>query len=733
MDDTMTGKAVADGAAPMQNAAGQNEAGQNKAGHDKAGHNEAGAKGAAGGAAPKRKQALPLLALGSLGVVFGDIGTSPLYALRQVFHDNPPLAHEPASVIGILSLIIWAVALAVCVKYTLLVMRADNDGEGGTLAMLGLIEKSDPPKPRVGPSVLVLLVLFGSALLYGDGVITPSISVLSAVEGLGVATSALKPVVLPLSVIILVALFLVQSRGTAAVGKLFGPVMLLWFSAIGGLGAWSLWQTPAILQCLNPVTGLAFLTHHGWQGYATLGAVVLAFSGVEALFADMGHFGRAPIVLAWYFVCLPGLVLNYLGEGALLLRDPHAGAEPFFGLVPHVALYPMVALSTAATVIASQALISGVFSLTQQAVNMGLAPPYRILHTSQDTSGQVYMPLINVLLMIGCVAIVLAFRSSDALGNAYGLAVIGTMTVTSIVFFIVMRRVWRWHLLVALPIMLAFLVFDVSFLGANLIKLLEGAWVPLAIGLCIFLLLWCWTLGRARFARALMQWAMPIEEFQRGIGAAGWHAGVHDHGAGPRAADRQARLAARQLRLCAGAFVACGDDAVGLCARGGPGGDRRSGRWAVHGGDAVRVHGIAARGRRIAGGFAVSLGGDGVRAGAADCFRRVFVCGADCAFGVYVLAAHGAVAERAVSIAAQPDDFRGDGAGDLAAGTRCFLKTRTETLFHFSSSAINSSIIIVPFAWANVRWPAFATGMRRVFGTVSMRRARKLSRRCSGS
>jgi KUP system potassium uptake protein len=519
MDDTMTGKAVADGAAPMQNAAGQNEAGQNKAGHDKAGHNEAGAKGAAGGAAPKRKQALPLLALGSLGVVFGDIGTSPLYALRQVFHDNPPLAHEPASVIGILSLIIWAVALAVCVKYTLLVMRADNDGEGGTLAMLGLIEKSDPPKPRVGPSVLVLLVLFGSALLYGDGVITPSISVLSAVEGLGVATSALKPVVLPLSVIILVALFLVQSRGTAAVGKLFGPVMLLWFSAIGGLGAWSLWQTPAILQCLNPVTGLAFLTHHGWQGYATLGAVVLAFSGVEALFADMGHFGRAPIVLAWYFVCLPGLVLNYLGEGALLLRDPHAGAEPFFGLVPHVALYPMVALSTAATVIASQALISGVFSLTQQAVNMGLAPPYRILHTSQDTSGQVYMPLINVLLMIGCVAIVLAFRSSDALGNAYGLAVIGTMTVTSIVFFIVMRRVWRWHLLVALPIMLAFLVFDVSFLGANLIKLLEGAWVPLAIGLCIFLLLWCWTLGRARFARALMQWAMPIEEFQRGIGA----------------------------------------------------------------------------------------------------------------------------------------------------------------------------------------------------------------------
>jgi KUP system potassium uptake protein len=274
------------------------------------------------------------------------------------------------------------------------------------------------------------------------------------------------------------------------------------------------------LQCLNPATGLAFMVHHGWQGYATLGAVVLAFSGVEALFADLGHFGRAPIVLAWYSVCLPGLLLNYLGEGALLLRDPHAGAEPFFGLVPHLALYPMVALSTAATVIASQALISGVFSLTQQAVNMGLAPPYRILHTSKDTSGQVYMPLINVLLMIGCLAIVLAFRSSDALGNAYGLAVIGTMTCTSIVFFVVMRRVWHWNLLLAAPILLAFLVFDVAFLGANLIKLLEGAWVPLAIGLVIFLLLWCWTLGRARFQRALMQWAMPLEEFRRSIG--GW-------------------------------------------------------------------------------------------------------------------------------------------------------------------------------------------------------------------
>jgi KUP system potassium uptake protein len=460
---------------------------------------------------------LPALALGALGVVFGDIGTSPLYALRQVFHDNPPLASDPAAVTGILSLILWAVVLAVCVKYTLLVMRADNDGEGGTLAMLGLIQRNDPPPRYAPPGALVLLVLFGSALLYGDGVITPSISVLSAVEGLDVATSALKPAVLPLATGILVALFVLQRYGTGAVGRLFGPVMLLWFAAIGALGAVSLLRAPAILACLNPVAGLHFMVTHGWKGYATLGAVVLAFSGVEALFADLGHFGRRPIVLAWYFLVLPGLLLNYLGQGALLLHNPKAGAEPFYGLVPHWGLYPMVALATAATVIASQALISGAFSLTRQAVNMGLAPPYRIRHTSEETSGQVYMPLINALLMVGCVAIVLSFRSSDALGNAYGLAVIGTMTVTSIVFFIVMRRVWHWHLAVALPVLIGFMAFDLTFLGANLAKLLQGAWVPLAIGLCVFCLLWAWTFGRARYGRALAAWAMPVTQFRRDV------------------------------------------------------------------------------------------------------------------------------------------------------------------------------------------------------------------------
>jgi KUP system potassium uptake protein len=463
---------------------------------------------------------LPLIMLGALGVVFGDIGTSPLYALRQVFHDNPALASDPSAVTGIVSLILWAVILAVCVKYTLLVMRADNDGEGGTLAMLGLIQSKVPPKIYAAPGALVLLVLFGSALLYGDGMITPSISVLSAVEGLDVATSALKPAVLPLAAGILVSLFLVQRRGTQAVGQLFGPVMLLWFVSIGALGVAGLWQTPAILRCLNPQAGIAFMVSHGWKGYATLGAVVLAFSGVEALFADLGHFGRRPIVLAWYCVALPGLMLNYLGQGALLLRNPYAGGEPFYGLVPHAALYPMVALSTAATVIASQALISGAFSLTHQAVNMGLAPPYRVAHTSRDSSGQVYMPVINSVLMVGCLAVVLSFRSSDALGNAYGLAVIGTMTVTSIVFLVVMRRVWRWNWAAALGVFVGFMIFDLAFLGANLAKLLEGAWVPLAIGVCVFLLLWAWTLGRARFGRALGAWAMPVAQFRRDI--AGW-------------------------------------------------------------------------------------------------------------------------------------------------------------------------------------------------------------------
>jgi KUP system potassium uptake protein len=326
--------------------------------------------------------------------------------------------------------------------------------------------------------------------------------------------------VLPISAGILLALFLVQHRGTEAVGRFFGPIMLAWFLAIGAAGTFAILQHPAVLACFNPVYGVRFLLTHGWTGYGTLGAVVLAFSGVEALFADLGHFGRKPIIMAWYFLVLPGLYLNYLGQGALLLHDPHAAAEPFFSLVPSWGIYPMVILSTLATVIASQALISGAFSLTRQAVNMGLAPHYAVRHTSAEASGQVYMPVVNTFLMVGCLTVVLTFRSSDALGNAYGLAVIGTMTITSIVFFIVTRRVWHWPLITAVPLMLAFLGFDLVFLGANLAKILEGAWVPLAIGILVFTLLAMWTTGRARYRRALEDWSMKIEDFRQCMG--GW-------------------------------------------------------------------------------------------------------------------------------------------------------------------------------------------------------------------
>ena len=463
---------------------------------------------------------LPVAMLGALGVVFGDIGTSPLYAVQQVFTDTPGFARDPSAITGVLSLILWAVFLAVCVKYTMFVLRADHDGEGGTLAMLGLIQQTDPPRPFAAPGVLTLLVLFGSALLYGDGMITPSISVLSAVEGLNVATDALKPYVLPLAVVILAALFLVQSRGTEAVGRLFGPVMLVWFVTIGVLGVASILKHPAVLVCFGPLLGARFLVSHGWTGYATLGAVVLAFSGVEALFADLGHFGRRPIILAWYGLVLPGLLLNYLGQGSLLLRDPHQADKPFYGLLPHWGIYPMVALSTAATVIASQALISGAFSLTRQAVNLGLAPRYSVRHTSAESGGQVYMPVVNGFLMIGCLAVVLGFRSSSALGNAYGLAVIGTMTITSLVFFVVTRRVWHWPLWTAVPLVAAFLTFDFAFLGANLAKILQGAWVPLVIGAFVFTLLTIWTIGRARYRRALASWSMQTADFKNGM--TGW-------------------------------------------------------------------------------------------------------------------------------------------------------------------------------------------------------------------
>jgi KUP system potassium uptake protein len=461
-----------------------------------------------------------VLTLGALGVVFGDIGTSPLYALQQCCQNLHEKSVVPASVLGILSLIVWSLILVVCVKYLTFIIRADHSGEGGTLAMLALIQSNRAQRAMAAPGALVLMVLFGSALLYGDGVITPAISVLSAVEGIKMVAPGAAAFVVPASVGILVGLFLLQSRGTGTVGKLFGPVMVVWFLSIAVTGVAGILHAPQVLQALNPLAGLEFITHHGWTGFLVLGAVVLCFTGAEALFADLSHFGRLPIELGWYGLVLPALVLNYFGQGALLLVHPTDIDNPFYALVPHGLLYPMVALATLATVIASQALISGVFSLTEQAIHMGYFPRFNIVHTSRYQQGQIYIGVVNYLLMAACVLIVLGFRSSESLGSAYGLAVIGTMTVTSLAYFVVLRDVWKWPLAGAIALVGFFLLIDLTFLAGNIVKVAEGAWVPLVLGLLVFAIFWIWTTGRARYLQAVKTWAMPLDQFLREI--KGW-------------------------------------------------------------------------------------------------------------------------------------------------------------------------------------------------------------------
>lgn len=458
---------------------------------------------------------IPSLALGALGVVFGDIGTSPLYAFRQCFIDLHTGKADPSSVIGILSLIFWSLVLVVCIKYVTFVMRAEHEGEGGILAMLALIHaKRSPFVPR-SPGAVTLIVFFGAALIYGDGVITPAISVLSAVEGIKIVSPAAQGFVVPVSVGILAGLFLLQSRGTGRVGHLFGPIMCIWFVTMAILGGMGVFRAPAVLQALNPYSGFLFFANHGWQAVLTLGGVVLCFSGAEALFADLGHFGRLPIVLAWYGLVLPALLLNYFGQGAMLLQNPTQLQHPFFTLVPQALLYPMVGLATLATIIASQALIAGAFSLTEQAVYMGYFPRLQVIHTSKDQRGQTYVPAINFGLMAACIAVVLAFQSSEKLGGAYGLAVIGTMAATSLTYYTVLRRVWRWRQLSALTLAGAFLLLDSTFLVGNIVKVTSGAWLPLVLGLLIFAVFWIWTDGRVRFHRALRAWSMPISAFKR--------------------------------------------------------------------------------------------------------------------------------------------------------------------------------------------------------------------------
>ncbi len=458
---------------------------------------------------------LALLGLTALGVVYGDIGTSPLYALRECFKPEYGLAVNEANVHGILSLIVWSLILVVSVKYIVFIMKADNRGEGGILALLALLlQRTHRTADSKTRSLLVALGLFGAALLYGDGIITPAVSVLSAVEGIEVATPAFAHWVVPLTLVILFGLFMFQKLGTGRVGVTFGPVMMVWFVSIGALGLREILNAPAVLSAFNPWYAFAFFFEHNLRAFFVLGAVVLAVTGAEALYADMGHFGKRPIRFAWFAIALPCLLLNYFGQGALVLRGGiEAAANPFYLLTPKPLLIPMVVLATMAAIIASQALISGAFSLTQQSVQLGYSPRVQIIHTSRKEVGQVYIPEVNWALMVGCLLLVLAFRSSSGLAAAYGIAVTGTMAITSILYAVVARSRWGWSKLAVGALTALFLLVDVAFLVANAIKIEFGGWVPLAIATVIFTLMSTWKRGRAQLGELLQRGSLPLSLF----------------------------------------------------------------------------------------------------------------------------------------------------------------------------------------------------------------------------
>ena len=456
---------------------------------------------------------LYVLALSALGVVYGDIGTSPLYAFKESFGEHYGLLATRANVLGILSLIFWALVLIISIKYLIFVMRADNRGEGGILALTALILPRDRTLRR--RTYLLAVGLFGAALLYGDGIITPAISVLSAVEGLEEVTPFFQPYVVPITVVILIGLFLVQKRGTGGVGVVFGPVVLLWFTTLGVLGVRQIIRAPEVLASINPWYGVEFFVHNGWHGFLVLGSVFLVVTGGEALYADMGHFGKKPIRLAWFAVALPGLLLNYMGQGALQLATPgdQLTGHPFFDLAPRWALLPLVLLATAATVIASQAVISGAFSLTRQAVQLGYTPRVQIEHTSEREIGQIYIPSVNWALMLATIALVISFQSASNLAAAYGVAVTTTMVITTLLFYVVARERWRWSVLHVLPLAVFFLIIDFAFFSANILKLPQGGWVPLVLALIIFMLMDTWKRGRAVLGQRLRERSMPIDLF----------------------------------------------------------------------------------------------------------------------------------------------------------------------------------------------------------------------------
>jgi KUP system potassium uptake protein len=466
---------------------------------------------------PRSPAALAVVTLAALGVVYGDIGTSPLYALRECFHGPHAIEVTRGNVLGVLSLIVWSLIVVISIKYLTFVMRADNQGEGGILALMALV----PVDYRSAKSrgVLVALGLFGAALLYGDGMITPAISVLGAMEGLTTATPAFAPYVVPLTVAVLVGLFLIQSHGTARVGAIFGPVMLLWFVTIGILGLRSILGDPQVLVAVDPRHAWDFFHRNGFHGFLVLGSVFLVVTGGEALYADMGHFGKRPIRLAWFALVQPALMLNYFGQGALLLADPQHAEQPFYLLAPEWLLYPLVALATLAAVIASQALISAVFSLTRQAVQLGYSPRMAILYTSAETMGQIYIPQVNWALMVATITIVLAFRSSSALAAAYGIAVTMTMGITTVLAYVISRQVWGWGRLAAGAAASAFIIADLAFFGANVLKFAHGGWVPLLIASVAFLIMTTWKRGRQIVGDRLRARAYPFADFLEDISA----------------------------------------------------------------------------------------------------------------------------------------------------------------------------------------------------------------------
>ena len=452
----------------------------------------------------------------AIGVVFGDIWTSPLYTLQAVFAGNHPLPVNAANVMGILSLIFWALMIVVSLKYVLFIMRADNNGEGGIMASLALVQRAVPSGTRKS-WILLGMGIFGASLFYGDGMITPAISVLSAVEGLKVATPALAPLVVPISLIVLLLLFVIQRRGTRQVGNWFAPIMVVWFLVLAFLGILNILRTPEVLYALNPYYGFNFFATHGRYGFLVLGAVVLAVTGAEALYADMGHFGRGPIRLAWFWFAMPALLLNYFGQGALLIRHPAAIANPFYLQAPGWALFPLIGLATVATIIASQAVISGAFSVTRQAIQLGYLPRMQIVHTSEHEIGQIYIPFINWALLVGVVALVIGFGSSSSLAAAYGIAVTGTMAINTILGFVVVVSLWHWNRWIATAGLVCFLTVDLAFFTSNMVKIVDGGWFPLLIGLIVFTLLSTWKRGRQVLLQRLQTDSIALEPFVQGM------------------------------------------------------------------------------------------------------------------------------------------------------------------------------------------------------------------------